>query len=168
MGNLREWATALCMTAIACTILQMLAPKTTNSRWLQVMIAAVFLSCMLLPVQQWHSMSLPEMVVDPAGSSSTDLSDRLEERVIEQSNAAVAALCERYLKNYDITVKKVAVETDSSTEEGIYISCVVLYLDKPNAADSFTVKQLMEQQLGVPVKVVMSEEETAEVQEVYP
>ena len=146
----------------------MMAPKTSNNRWLQVIIAGVFLSCMMIPIYDWQHLSLPSLSDNSSVITESHLSAQIEEQVINQTNAAIETLCRRYLKNYDITLQKVSVITDSSSDKGIYISCIELYLDKPNAADHFTVKQLMEQQLGIPIKVVALEEKETKLQEVDP
>lgn len=159
MDAIKEWAIALCMSAITCTIWQMMAPKSTNSRWLHIIIAGIFLSCMLIPIYDWKNLTLPALPDTSSIITENELSDKIEEQVARQTNSTIEALCRHYLKNYDMTIQKVSVVTDSSAEEGIYISCVKIYLDKPNAADTFTAKQLLENQLGIPVKVVVDEQD---------
>lgn len=157
MESVRQWALALCIAAIACTIFQILAPKSGNGRLFRMMIAAFFLCCMLSPLRQWSDLPLPNIETEAFSSSESTLSAQVEEQLKQQAEATVASLCRRYLKNYDLTVEKVSVTTDTLENGDIYISCVTLYLDKQNASGAHTARQLMEQQLGIPVEVITQE-----------
>lgn len=158
MGDIRQWAIALCAAAIGCTILKTLAPKGGTGRIMHIMIAAFFLCCMVSPLLSLRSLSLSDLPVTEYSQPDTALSERVEEQMIRQMEAAVSSLCERYLKNYDVSVEKVEVNTDTSQADGIYISHVTLYLDKQSYSKFFTVKQIMQQQLGVTVEVKALEE----------
>ena len=57
------------------------------------------------------------------------------------------------LKNYSIDLAKVAVKMDTGEDGGIYITKIILYLDKQNTANAIAAKQVMEQRLGVEVTV---------------
>lgn len=153
MGDLKQWAIALCAAAIGCTILKTLAPKGGTGRLFHLMIAAFFLVCMAAPLLSLKSLSLSDLPLSEYEEPDSTLSERVEEQMIRQMEAAVSTLCDRYLKNYDVSVEKVAVHTDTSPDGSIYISHVTLYLDKQNVGKSLTVRQIMEQQLGVTVDV---------------
>lgn len=154
MEEVRQWAIALCTAAVICTIFQVLTPKGGNRPLFHMMIAGFFLCCILSPLLKWKDISLPAITTKEFSADQTALSGQVEAQLRQQAETAIASLCERYLKNYDLSVEKVSVTTDTSEEGGIYISCVTLYLDKQNAAGAFTVRQLMEQQLGIPVEVI--------------
>lgn len=158
MGDIRQWAIALCTAAIGCTILKTLAPKGGTGRLFHMMIAAFFLCCMASPLLSLRSLSLSDLSITEYTEPDTSLSQRVEEQMVRQMEATVLSLSQRYLKNYDITVEKVAVHTDTSADGSIYISHVTLYLDKQSAAGAWTARQLMEQQLGVTVEVEVPDE----------
>lgn len=158
MGDIRQWAAALCAAAIGCTILKALAPKGGAGRLFHMMIAAFCLCCMVSPLLSLRSLSLSDLPDVSSASPDSALSQRVEEQMADQMEAAVMSLCQRYLKNYNVTVEKVAVHTDTSADGRIYISHVTLYLDKQNAAGAWTARQLMEQQLGVTVEVEIQDE----------
>ena len=158
MGDIRHWAMALCAAAIGCTILKTLAPKGGTKRLFHMMIAAFFLCCMASPLLALRSISWSDLTVKEYAAPDTALSERVEEQMIRQIEATVLSLSRRYLKNYDITVEKVAVHTDTSADGRIYMTHVTLYLDKHSTAGTFTARQLMEQQLGVTVKVEVQDD----------
>ena len=113
---------------------------------------------MASPLLALRSLSLDDLPEVSADAAHTALSAQVEQQMKQQMEAAVASLCKRYLKNYDITVQKVAVHMDTSDDGSIYMSHVTLYLDKQNAAGAFTARQLMQQQLGVTVEVEIQDE----------
>ncbi len=153
MGDIKQWAIALCAAAIGCTILKSLAPKNGTGRLFHLMIAAFFLCCMAAPLLSLRSLSLSDLPAVDYEEPDSALSERVEEQMIRQMETTVKGLCDRFLKNYDVTVEKVTVHTDTSADGRIYISHVTLFLDKQNVGKSLTVRQIMEQQLGVTVDV---------------
>ncbi len=158
MSAIQQWAAALCAAAIGCTMLKTLAPKTGTGRVFHLLLAAFCVCCMASPLLALRSLSLDDLPEVSADATHTALSAQVEQQMKQQMETAVASLCERYLKNYDITVQKVAVHMDTSDDGSIYMSHVTLYLDKQNAAGAFTARQLMQPQLGVTVEVEIQDE----------
>ncbi|MGI6265392.1 MAG: hypothetical protein ACOYJY_08055 [Acutalibacteraceae bacterium] len=152
MGDFGRWAAAICAVAIGCAAVRLLAPKTGSGGLLRGATAVFFLCALLAPLTGMTSLPLPDI---PSSDASPDpaLSELAADQLCRQAEEAIAGLCERYLTEYDIQVEKVTVHADISSDGSIYLSRVTLRLDKPGAADAWTVRQLMQTQLGVPVEV---------------
>ena len=50
MNSVSQWAAGLCVAAVGCTALQMLAPKGGLGKLFRLIIAAFFLCCMASPL----------------------------------------------------------------------------------------------------------------------
>ena len=50
MNSITQWAAGLCVAAVGCTALQMLAPKGGLGKLFRLLIAAFFLCCMVSPL----------------------------------------------------------------------------------------------------------------------
>ena len=61
MDGIKAWAIALCAAAVGCSLLHMLAPKGGMGRLFKLIIAAFFLCCMIAPLMNLKSMTLPEL-----------------------------------------------------------------------------------------------------------
>ncbi len=161
MEKIGNWATTICVAAIMCTLIQLLAPKGKSARMLQLVIISFFLCVLILPLEKNMTLSLPKISTGDNDEFSLELEGTLQQQIQQQSELAVQTLCDRYLKNYDIQVQRVEVVMDNQQNSNIYISHVVLYLEKNDLSKTFTVCQLMEAQLGIPVKVEALPENTA-------
>lgn len=59
MDGIQGWAAALCVAAIGCALMQMLAPKDGLGRIFKLMLGAFFLCCMVMPLLQMGSITRP-------------------------------------------------------------------------------------------------------------
>lgn len=157
MDAIRAWAAALCVVAVGCALMQMLAPKGGLGRVYKLLIAAFFLCCMIAPLLGLRSLKDLDLSLLPEEVSADLLQERVNDQLERQIDAALQQVTKDTLKNYQIEVQKVAAQTDTSDDGRIYIRQVTLYLDKQNLRKAQQARQVMEQRLGVDVIV---EEET--------
>lgn len=153
MDAVKSWAAMLCVVAVGCALVQMLAPREGMGKILKLIIAAFFLCCMVSPLLSLKSLTGLNLDMLPDEVSADLLQERVNEQLKRQMEAAVEKVADNTLKNYGITAEKVTVQTDTSEEGGIYIRQVILYLNSQNIQKALTARQVMEQQLGVDVSV---------------
>jgi len=153
MSGITQWAAALCVAAIGCTALQILAPKKGMGNIFKLIIAAFFLYVMISPLLAGRSI----LNLDFNDISSEISADAIQIRVAEQFKnqvtSAVKAKMEQVFKNYGIVLTKVEVNMDIRESQSIYINNVVLYLDKQSRLKAIQAKQLAEEILGIEVTV---------------
>ncbi|HHV51284.1 MAG TPA: hypothetical protein GXX54_06210 [Clostridiales bacterium] len=153
MSGITQWAAALCVAAIGCTALQILAPKKGMGNIFKLIIAAFFLCVMISPLLAGRSI----LNLDFNDISSEISADAIQIRVAEQFKnqvtSAVKAKMEQVFKNYGIVLTKVEVNMDIRESQSIYINNVVLYLDKQSRLKAIQAKQLAEEILGIEVTV---------------
>ena len=157
MGDVIKWAAALCVAAAGCTALQILAPKKGMGRIFRLITAAFFLCCMASPLLSMKSILPIDIEGLPEEVSADAIKERVQKQIESQVNAALKQTAEQTLANYNIKVLKIEVNMDTDEDSRIYISGVVLYLDKQNRSQAITAKQVMEQRLGVEVTVMILE-----------
>lgn len=153
MDAVRDWAIGLCLAAVACTMLQMLGPKGGMGRIFKILIAAFFICCLCMPLLKLKSLenlTLPQL---DGAVSSDQLQEQVNSQLSRQIDVSLKKVADETLENYGITAAKVAAETDTSEDGGIYITRITLYLDKQNIAKAIAAKQVMEQRLGTEVFV---------------
>lgn len=153
MDAVKSWAAMLCVVAVGCALVQMLAPRDGMGKIMKLIIAAFFLCCMVSPLLSIKSLNGLNLDLLPDEISADMLQERVNEQLKQQMAAAVEKVADKTLKNYGISAEKVIVKTDTSEEGGIYIRQVILYLNSQNIQKALTARQVMEQQLGVDVSV---------------
>lgn len=151
MEGIKAWACVLCVVAVGCAMLQMLAPKDGLGRIFRLIIAAFFLCCMLAPLLSLRD--IPQLNLDllPESVSADLLQQRVNEQLTRQMNAALLQVANQTLNGYGIEVQKVEVNTDTSENGSIYIKQVILFLDKQNIGNAVAARQKMSERLGMDV-----------------
>ena len=158
MNAVTGWAAALCTAAIGCTALHMLAPKGGLGKLFKLLTAAFFLCCMVSPLLELKNISALSLEVLPEEISAQALQERVNAQFERQVTAALEHTARQTLEKYSIEPAKVDVNMDMDENGGIYITKIILYLDKQNAGGAIAAKQAMEQRLGVEVDTAVLEE----------
>ncbi|HIW73476.1 MAG TPA: stage III sporulation protein AF [Firmicutes bacterium] len=158
MNAVTGWAAALCTAAVGCTALHMLAPKGGLGKLLRLLTAAFFLCCMVSPLLELKNITPLSLDTLPAEVSAEALQERVNAQFERQVTAALEQVARQTLENYSLEPAKVAIKMDTDENGGIYITKIILYLDKQNAGGAIAAKQVMEQRLGVEVDVAVLEE----------
>ena len=157
MDEVTKWAAALCVAAVGCAAMQMLAPKGGLGRLFKLITVAFFLCCMVSPLLSMKSILPLQMDGMPEEVSADVLQERVKAQFKDQVTAAMQKVAEQTLANYHIPLAKVEVGMDTKEDGSIYINSVTVYLDKQNSAKAIAAKQVMEQRLGVEVNVKILE-----------
>ena len=151
MEAVKGWAAALCVVAVGCTLLQFLAPKGGMGRIFRIMIAAFFICCLVSPLLSIKDLTQLPLDMLPEEVQADMLQERINEQLERQVAAAVEEIVSTGLENYHLKAEKIETITDTSEDGSIYMKQIILYLDKQSLSQSATVKQVLEQRLGVPV-----------------
>jgi hypothetical protein len=158
MDGVTKWAAALCFAAIGCTALQMLAPKKGMGNIFRMITAAFFLCCMAAPLLSMKSILPINIDGIPQEVSAEVIKERVKQQLHERVTEALFKQLDRAFKNYDISLVKVEVNMDTEEDDSIYISGVVLYLDKQSSQKLMTAKEVAQGLLGVEVDVTIQQD----------
>ncbi|HBT63775.1 MAG TPA: hypothetical protein DEB10_03815 [Ruminococcaceae bacterium] len=158
MNEVTKWAATLCVAAIGCTALQMLAPKKGMGNIFKMITAAFFLCCLVSPLLSMKSILPLNINSIPNEVSADIIEEQVKKQFEEQVTAALQMKVDQTLKNYDILLLKVEINMDTGEDGSIYISGVVLYLDKQSRLKAVAAKQVAEELLGTEVIVLVQED----------
>ena len=156
MDAVVKWASALCVAAVGCTILQILAPKKGMGRIYRLITAAFFLCCMASPLFSVNSLLNFDIGDMPSEVSDDIMREKVKQQFELQVNTALGRIAEQSLENYGVKFSKIKVNMDRDEYGSIYINGVVLYLDQKQMSKAITAKQVLEERLGVEVTVLTS------------
>ncbi len=157
MNEIRAWSAAVCMAALGCSAIRLLAPKAGSGKLFSLITASFFLCALALPLLK--ITSLPELEIDllPPDVVTGLLEERVTEQLKVQVEAAAAAVVDEAMAVRNVTAKKVEVITDTSESGGIYMKQITIYVDKQSVPIAAVVREVLEKQLETTV-VVKTEE----------
>ncbi len=157
MSEIRAWSAAVCMAALGCTAIRLLAPRAGSGKLFSLITASFFLCALALPLLNIYS--LPELEIDllPPDVVTELLEERVTEQLTEQVEAAAVAFVDEAMATRNIISKKVEIITDTSESGGIYMKQITIYVDKQSVPIAAVVREVLEKQLETTV-VVKTEE----------
>ena len=157
MSEIRAWSAAVCMAALGCSAVRLLAPKAGSGKLFSLITSSFFLCALALPLL--NITSLPELKIDllPSDVVTELLEERVTEQLTEQVEAAAVAFVEEAMTERQLCPKKVEVITDTSESGGIYMKQITIYVDKQSVPGTSLVREVVEKSLGTTV-VVKAEE----------
>ena len=153
MDSIKAWAAALCIAAIVCAVLQMLAPKEGTGKVFKLILSAFFLCCLIMPLLRVGSLTRLDISVLPGEVQAELLEDRVNQQLMRQVQATVERLAETALDSSGVKAEKIEVKTDTSPEGSIYIQQVTITLDKQSKPKALAAREVLEKQLGVSVVI---------------
>ncbi len=153
MDGIRAWSAALCVVALGCSAVQLLAPKVGTGRIFRLIVATFFICCMVMPMLTWRA----SVSLDIGSLPDEVRADLLEEEVNRQLTAQVEktvdSLARETLSARGATAKKITVYTDTSERGGIYIEQVTITVDKQTVPIAKAAGEVLAEQLGATVTV---------------
>ena len=157
MNEIRAWSAVVCMAALGCSAIRLLAPKAGSGKLFSLITTSFFLCALALPLMK--ITSLPDLNIDLVPQDIADglLEERVTEQLTVQIEATAAEVVNEAMAARNITAKKVEVMTDTSDSGGIYMKQITIYVDKQSVPIAAVVREVLEKQLETTV-VVKTEE----------
>jgi len=157
MNEIRAWSTAICMAALGCSAIRLLAPKAGSGKLFSLITASFFVCALALPLL--NIGSLPELEIDllPPDVVTGLLEERVTEQLTEQVKEATVAYVDEAMAVRNIDPKKVKVITDISESGGIYMKQITIYVDKQSMPSAAVVREVLEKSLGTTIVVKVEE-----------
>lgn len=157
MSEIRTWSAAVCMAALGCSAVRLLAPKAGSGKLFSLITSTFFLCALMLPLL--NIRSLPQLKIDllPSDVVAGLLEERVTEQLTEQVQVAAVSFVEEALAERNLSPKKVEVKTDTSESGGIYMKQITIYVEKQSMPAASVVREVLEKSLETTV-IVKAEE----------
>lgn len=153
MDGIRAWSAAVCLAALGCAAIQLLAPKDGIGKVFRLVVTTFFLCCMLLPMLKVGSLTQLDVADLPDAVVSEFLADTVTEQLERQVRDTVSTLATEMLAERGVTAEKIEVTTDISDEGGIYIQHVTITVDKQTVPIAKVAGEVLAKQLQASVEV---------------
>lgn len=153
MESIRTWSTAVCLAALGCAALQLLAPKAGAGKLFRLVTATFFLCALLAPLltlPSWRRLDFRDV---PDAVTAELLADTVRQQAERQIQEAARALTEEALAERGACAEKIEVNTDISEQDGIYIQQIVVTVDKQTVPIAKLVGEVIGNRLETTVTV---------------
>lgn len=153
MNDIRAWSAMVCMAALGCSAVRLLAPKTGSGKLFSLITASFFLCALSLPLL--NVVRIPELDIDrlPPDTVEGLLEDKVTEQVSLQVEEAVRQVVDEAMAVRGIAAQKVEIHMDTSDTGGIYIERVTIYVDKQSVPIAAVVREVLAAQLETTVEL---------------
>ena len=154
MDGIRAWSGAVCLAALGCTALQLLAPAGSLGKVFRLSVHTFFICCMVLPLLKTSATVMLDIASLPEPVISELVNDTVNEQLQSQVREVVGRYTETALAERGAAAKKIEVITDISDEGCIYIQHVTITVDKQTVPIAKVVGEVLEQQWEATVEVI--------------
>lgn len=159
MDGIRQWAIGLCLAALGGTILRRIAPEKGSGTVFRVLLSAffilVFFSPFLTPFSlnfsSFSEAELPEL-------SASLLEESVSRRLSETVKTAAAEVVNSVLSEQGISAQKVEVTTDMTSDKGIYIEQINVWLSDRYDGKKVRAREILENRLETVIIIREAEE----------
>ena len=158
MDGVRQWALAVCATALICTLLRHLFPNSGVGRQGQMLLPCLFLWVLLSPLLPGLSdVKLPSFTQQNAVNSA-ELTQQMRHQLTQQVEQRLLQMINGSLATYGWQAKKVTADMDIGEDGSISMGQITLYVDEDTIRRATAVRQVAEKRLGTSVRVAEWEE----------
>lgn len=157
MNGLQAWSVAVCMAALGCAAVRLIAPKAGSGKLYSVLVSSFFLCALILPLSKAFSLTKLKMDWLPPSVSQGLLEDTVTQQLETQVQQAVERLANEAAQSRNLTLKQIEVLTDISANGSIHIEQVILHVDKQSVPTATVVKEVLAKQLETTVMLKIKE-----------
>lgn len=155
MDAVRQWAVAVCATAVVCTLLRQLFPDTRLGEQGRMLLPCLFLCVLLTPISShFQDVKLPSFTAENT-LDEEEITARMRQQITTRVNDTLLAMVNQALEGYGWAAEKVEAEVDIAEDGSISMGQITLYVDEQVARRSTAVRQVAEKRLGQTVEVAI-------------
>lgn len=156
MNTIKQWTLAVTLSAIACTILETLAPNGKFEKIIRLVLGAFMLCAILFPLK--GAIKNINFNLDKNTSfadSNEGLKNKVNEETQKNSKENIEKIIKEMLKEKNIEVKKINIFMDMKEDNCISISKAEIYLSGNDEKKKEEVVKLIEKTFGITTVVVL-------------
>ncbi|MEF2920045.1 MAG: stage III sporulation protein AF [Acutalibacteraceae bacterium] len=149
MEEITQWANAVCVVAVVCSIIELVAPKGEINKMINFILGLFLVVSVLFPVA--NSLKLDNFRIDKMENYSQNFTFQkdTDNLTIQVGKSAIEKLIANALDQQNINYKKIIVNMDSSTGNSIDIIRAEIYVDKSYRNNLIQVQDIVEKSIGI-------------------
>ncbi len=149
----------LCMAAIGCQALRLLAPRGALEKPLRLILSLFFLLCLLSPLQGEISFEPPRQALEEGARPSMQRLSENYRSLLEQAvGENIEKLIRARLEKMGAEGTNIRINVHAGEDGSIDISEVMITLSEASAGLAEQVKGNLEKEMELPIKVLAGSE----------
>lgn len=157
MEAIRQWAFSLCAAGVACSLIQITAPKTPTRKLLQLTVSTFFLCAIFAPIIIPSTSFELDLRIDDslnrAQSIAEDMRSGLNEDIRNITEQTLAAQIADDLKKAGIKVIKITLNINTLVDQSIEIYGVEILAEREYSAREPEIIALLKDNFNLKVTV---------------
>ncbi len=153
MKDIRLWCSLVCLAALGCTAVRLLAPKDGIGKLFRLITVSFFLCCFISPLLRLSSSTALAIDWMPPETVSQLLDNRVTKQLQTQVEQAVEKVVASAFSERNLLAEKIVVETDISDNGSIYIKQITVTVDKQSVPASMVVREVLAKQFETTVTI---------------
>ena len=157
MASVKEWATIICLSVIACTMLELITPSGKMEKMMRFVFGIFMIVALITPLLG----TVKKINIDlkhqnnTINKKSSRFEKKIDNEVINIASNNIRTLVTQELKKINVQAQKVEIFMDTLDESCISIIKVRVYLYDKDEKKKREVKELLERSLGLETEVAI-------------
>lgn len=155
MNSVQSWISVICISAIACTMLEFMTPDGRMEKIVRLVFGAFMVIAIISPLID--TVSNIDISINNKKSilkSENNFSDKIYEQSLDVAGKNIRKVVMDELKIMDIKSKKIDVIMDKQDKDCISISKVKIYIDNMKPVEKEEVRKRLKDKLDIDIEVL--------------
>lgn len=155
MNSVQSWISVICISAIACTMLEFMTPDGRMEKIVRLVFGAFMVIAIISPLM--YTVSNIDISINNKKSilkSENNFSDKIYEQSLDVAGKNIRKVVMDELKVMDIKSKKIDVIMDKQDKDCISISKVKIYIDNMKPVEKEEVRKRLKDKLDIDIEVL--------------
>mgnify|MGYP004575902591 CR=1 FL=1 len=155
MNSVQSWISVICISAIACTMLEFMTPDGRMEKIVRLVFGAFMVIAIISPLMD--TVSNIDISINNKKSilkSENNFSDKIYEQSLDVAGKNIRKVVMDELKVMDIKSKKIDVIMDKQDKDCISISKVKIYIDNMKPVEKEEVRKRLKDKLDIDIEVL--------------
>ncbi len=155
MNSVQSWISVICISAIACTMLEFMTPDGRMEKIVRLVFGAFMVIAIISPLID--TVSNIDISINNKKSilkSENNFSDKIYEQSLDVAGKNIRKVVMDELKVMDIKSKKIDVIMDKQDKDCISISKVKIYIDNMKPVEKEEVRKRLKDKLDIDIEVL--------------
>lgn len=160
MSAVRAWVTVICISAVACTMIELMSPSGKMEKMVKFVLGVFMMYALIVPLKGATTKFSLNLKSPQYGLSSNtrEFGEKVSEQAKKVAEDNIRRQVEKLLENKGISAKKIAIFMDTKEDNCISIIKIRVYLESRDKNKTSQVGQLIEEKLKIQTDVLIGDD----------
>lgn len=154
MSGVQEWIGVICISAIACTMLEFMAPNGKMEKIVRIVFGAFMIIAIISPLVDTAINVNFKLDNKDLNKASSNFNQKICDQSIELASNNIKKIVEDELNRMNLKSKKIDVIMDKEDKDCISISKVKIYIDNSMLKNKEEVRNKLKEKLNLNIEVL--------------